>query len=536
MRANAAVQQSVEREAAPIRKDEPRVGVVFVHGIGQQAESDAIREFGGHLLRWLREWHEAREQPLEVERSVLSYGDRGEPPARFSVRIPGGPAGPAQTWVFAEAWWAARLRAPSFPRMVGWGWIVVTRVLQRLADSAERNLTGNTRRRRSALERAIRLVSALFLFIGYAAAMLVSLPLILLLFVLAQLPGPIERLVLGIRLFVVEQIGDFYTFLHDDVQALHIRSAVAYAIDYLVTKEECDRIVVMAHSQGAVVAFDALSAEKIAHIGAVSTLVTVGGALNNAFLLRSKRSTRLERELPPHIRWLDVWADYDPVSGGPLVRRGHPVSWEDLHVLNELNVITDHGNYFTNREEFLSRLAQEIDSPADHRQSRFFPGAEAFEGWRDRRRDRILAMVAWRLAAFVLFGYAMWQRLRPFDRLGADGEAAWLWLGRLPLAGGIVDALAALARWVSLGPPASDVLARILGVAVWGLAYTLLFLALYVLVFTRWHDAEGRRSVGPDAPPPGGQALAIAVTSALVLFGLVVGAVVIADLPPLPRP
>ena len=535
MRANAAIQQSVEREAAPIRKDEPRVGIVFVHGIGKQAESDAIREFGGHLLRWLREWHEARGQALEVERSVLSYGDRGEPPARFSVRIPRG-EGPAQTWVLAEAWWAARLRAPSFPRMVGWGWIVVTRVLQRLANSAERNATGNTGRPRSVAERAIRLVSALFLFIGYATAMIVSLPLILVLFVLAQLPGPFERLVLGVRLFVVEQVGDFYTFLHDDVQALHIRSAVAYAIDYLVTKEECGRIVVMAHSQGAAVAFDALSSEKIAHIGAVSTLVTVGGALNNAFLLKSKRSTRLEGDLPAHIRWLDVWADYDPVSGGPLARRGHPVQWQDLHVLNELNVITDHGGYFTNREEFLSRLAQEIYSPADHTRSRFYPGHEAFEGWRDRRRDRILATVAWRLAAFFLFGYAMWRRLQPVDRLGADGEAAWLWLGRLPVVGGIVDALAGLAHWVSLGPPLTDVLARFAGVAVWGLAYTLLFLALYVLVFTPWHDTEGRRSVGPDSPPEGGQAVAIAVTSSVVLFGLAVGAGVIAELASLPRP
>ena len=535
MRANAAVQQSVEREAAPIRKDEPRIGVVFVHGIGQQAESDAIREFGGHVLRWLREWHEARGLAIEVERSVLSYGDRGEPPARFSVRILAH-GGPAQTWVFAEAWWAARLRAPSFPRMVGWGWIVVTRVLQRLADSAERNVTGSTRQHRSALERVIRFVSALFLFIGYAAVMIVSLPLILVLFVLAQLPGPFERLVLGIRLFVVEQIGDFYTFLHDDVQALHIRSAVAYAIDYLVTKEECERIVVMAHSQGSVVAFDALSSEKIAHIGAVSTLVTVGGALNNAFLLKSKRSTRLERELPPHIRWLDVWSDYDPVSGGRLVRRGHPVRWEDLHVLNELNVITDHGGYFTNREEFLSRLAQEIDSPADHTRSRFYPGTDVFEGWRDRRRDRILAMVAWRLAAFFLFGYAMWRRLQPVDRLGADGEAAWLWLGRLPVVGGVIDAVTGLARWLSLGPPATDVLARFAGIAVWGIAYTLLFLVLYVLVFTPWHEAEGRRSVGPDAPPRGGQAVAIAVASAVVLFGLVAGAIAIAEVAPLPRP
>ena len=104
------------------------------------------------------------------------------------------------------------------------------------------------------------------------------------------------------------------------------------------------------------------------------------------------------------------------------------------------------------------------------------------------------------------------------------------------MVGGIIDAVTGLARWLSLGPPATDVLARFAGIAVWGIAYTLLFLVLYVLVFTPWHEAEGRRSVGPGGPPRGGQAVAIAVASAVVLFGLIAGAIAIAEVAPLPRP
>ena len=529
MRSNPPVRHAALRDAVPTRPTHERIGIVFVHGIGQQPESGTVRQFGGVLLGWLREWYGARGLALEVESASLSYGQRADPPARFAVRLPDA----AQTWVFAEAWWASRLSAPSFAKMVGWALVVVWRVLDRLWRSFTKNGSLWVAIPRPLYERAIRAASAFFLLIGVALAAALYVPFLALFFLLAQLPGPFERAVLALRLFLVDQIGDFYTFLNDDVQARHIHQAVADSVKHLVTQERCGRIVVMAHSQGAVVAFDALSSSPIPEIKAVSTLVTVGGALNNAWRLRPSGSRRLRGDLPGHIRWLDVWADYDYVAGGTLVRPGRAQASEDVPVMNTLNVITDHGGYFTNREEFLSLLAQEVNAPGAPQTSRF--RSPDTERWIRRRRDRVLTMVSWRLVAFILFAAAMLSRMRPLDRLGADGDAAGLWLGKLPLLGGVVDALTNVAGWLSLRPPVSDAFARLFGMGVWVAAYTLLFVALYSLVFGPWHEAEGRRSLG-TAPPPATQRLEIIVTSALVLLGLFAGAWSIVDLPPLPRP
>ena len=74
MRTDAAVQQAVEEQVArPAAPNETRVGVVFVHGIGEQPESDTIREFGGALLGWLQRWHAARGCPRRIQ-----CGQRGD--------------------------------------------------------------------------------------------------------------------------------------------------------------------------------------------------------------------------------------------------------------------------------------------------------------------------------------------------------------------------------------------------------------------------------------------------------------------------
>jgi len=46
--------QAVEQHLIAQTEGATRVGVVFVHGIGQQSESYTVREFGGPLLRWLQ--------------------------------------------------------------------------------------------------------------------------------------------------------------------------------------------------------------------------------------------------------------------------------------------------------------------------------------------------------------------------------------------------------------------------------------------------------------------------------------------------
>lgn len=511
MRTDPAVQQAVEEQVArPAARDETRVGVVFVHGIGEQPESDTIREFGGALLDWLQRWHAARGAELPVSESWLSYGESASRPARFTVHLPQSGEHGAQTWVLAEAWWGARLHAPDFVTMTRWGLQVVGRVLGRLSGSADRNLYRPSILQRPVLERVIRGVSAQFLLVGYALAQALAVPLIVLLFLIAQLPGPFERAVLGARLFVVQQLGDFYTSLHDDIQAVHIRNSVAYAVKYLVAQAGCSRIAVIAHSHGTVVAFDALSSKAIPEVDRVRTLITLGGALNNAWSLRPPHATRLAGDLPEGIQWIDVWADYDPVSGGPVDRRDGKGPEISLKVNNGLNVITDHGGYLRNREEFLSRVAQELESPGTPKASRFFPGAAADEAWRRRRGDRIVALVSWRLVAMILFAALMLVRMRPFDRLAADGEAAWLWLARLPVVGGLVDALDTAAEWLGAAPPLTDVLARAFAVGVWAVAFAAFYLLLTWPLFGIWHEAEGKRSVGPEAPPRSQRAQIIA--------------------------
>ena len=245
----------------------------------------------------------------------------------------------------------------------------------------------------------IELISSVLLFIGYVSAAILSIPLILGLYLLAQIPGPVERAVMGLRNFVQDQIGDFYTFMWDDIQAVHVRGSVATAIHFLVDKRQCERIAVIAHSQGTVVAYDALCSGAVLpeDLARVKTFVTFGSALNNAWDKRlvPSRTLRVREPLPASMRWINVWSAYDPVTGGQLRTPPHirPPD-EELEVTNWMNVILDHGGYFVNREEFLSRIAQELESPGP-RALTILSGARG-EAVGHRRRDRVLTLVSWR--------------------------------------------------------------------------------------------------------------------------------------------
>src|SRR6185503_11820169 len=71
-------------------------GVVFVHGVGSQSQSSALREQADPLIRWLRDWHAdtAKESgattggKFTVVESVLSYGAVIDAPAHVRLHIP----------------------------------------------------------------------------------------------------------------------------------------------------------------------------------------------------------------------------------------------------------------------------------------------------------------------------------------------------------------------------------------------------------------------------------------------------------------
>jgi hypothetical protein len=571
MKIDQSVQHDVDKHAS-VTGGLKRIGVVFVHGIGEQAESETVREFGGALLGWLQEWHKKRDLDVTVKTSSLSYGEQ-ERPARFTVDLPAWERRPAQTWMLAEAWWASRLDPPGFVRLAAWGWTVLWDNVARLGANVRqkystpqdepgfvrflsaaialllilgigsavfsgelwvaaaglvalvlailvlRLLIDGTDRLAATrpvpptppdgdlppLVRAIGLISAFLLMYGLAAAIVIGYPFIALMFALAQIPIPqVQEFILfkTLRVFLLSRIGDFYTFMYDDVQAVHIRATVPYAIEYLVKKLECEEIVVVAHSQGTVVAFDALSSGAVKEIGAVKTLVTFGTALENAWSFAPPRTTRLTGDLPPGIRWVDVWSAYDNVSGA---ETHSPPGQRDpnafVEVTNSMNILTDHGGYFTNGEEFLSRLAQEIELPkgaTDVTASRFHPGVEDAKTWRIRRRDRVFTMVGWRVAAILGLASALaFRAFWPGDRLRRDGEMLWQSLSQVVLAGEVV-------KWIDQAlvalKPLEPGLARLVGIGIWSAIFTFFFIQLLRFLFGNWQARESDQSTRKQAP------------------------------------
>lgn len=524
--------QAVEQHLIAKTGAVTRVGIVFVHGIGQQSESYTVREFGGPLLHWLQEWHKRRDLDLCVTSSDLTYGELAQRPARFKLDLEKEREHPAQTWFFAEAWWASRLSAPNLDEMTWWGLkSAVVRCL-RLAEvvvDSFRKLPGSPKA-------IIEVVSSLLLFLGYVAAAILSIPLILGLYVLAQIPGPVERAVMGLRNFVQDQIGDFYTFMWDDIQAVHVRGSVAATIRFLLDKGGCERIAVIAHSQGTVVAYDALCSDAVppADLARVKTFVTFGSALNNAWDKRlvPARTCRLRESLPASIRWINIWSAYDPVSGGQLRMPGFIRGPdEELEVTNGMNVILDHGGYFTNREEFQSRLAQELESPGDRRSSRFFPEAGE-EMWSARRRDRVLTLVTWRVVAMLAFGAGVIARILASDRLRADGEAVWAWLMTLPIVGGVVTFVDQNAMWLAWSERLG---ARVLGIGFWLVVLGAAYVGISWLAFVPWHDNAGQRSAGRGLPPASQRTIIVA-SSIAMFFAILVGILVMIQAPALRRP
>ena len=581
-----------------------RTGVVFVHGVGSQAESGTLREFGEPLVDWLREWHRSRKATgFDLRRAALSYGGGLEGPARLELSLPAYADGeshhPAREWVVAEAWWASRFAAPSFAEMVRWSFRNLWRALAKLVEeTADRvsllaiRVSGvqSVRMRKPALSDPglfgafIELLSTVLLTLGYLSAALLGYVLLIPLFVIAQVPIPrFQQFVLTtiIRPLLIDSVGDFTIYAEDDIQALNIRSKVTRTIDWLATTGDCREIIIVAHSEGAVIAFDALTNGEAEHADRVTKLITFGSGLNKAFDLY-KEQPRFAGTLPTHIFWLDIWAYYDPVPAGQLVRRGNiklvdppealqrEMIWTEHYVhpradrsqvtptgplprevTNGMNVLTDHTAYWRNSEQFVARIAQEVDTPRQiYRSSRFhFPDQAARTR---RRRVRITTLVGWRLAAMYLFAIAVYARFvhGGIAQLAADGLGVRSWVSGLPgsdllaipgevigVFGGLVDLVVAPARGApGLGPilkgaqdltdPAryETVAMAALGVTFFASVFAVVYIVLAWLLFHPWSERERRDSIGPTLPPSRPLILSrsIAMIAPLLLLGLVV--------------
>src|SRR5262249_45316408 len=125
---------------------EHNLGILFVHGIGDQPEGNTLLAFGEPLLQWLNRWlHRVDGEPhgdVSVVKTLLTPSklDQQVPPhAELCVefRQGEGASESSQSWLMAESWWGGDVKAPAFGQVAGWmmtvgAWSILSHLSKRV--------------------------------------------------------------------------------------------------------------------------------------------------------------------------------------------------------------------------------------------------------------------------------------------------------------------------------------------------------------------------------------------------------------------
>ena len=255
------------------------LGVLVVHGIGDQKQ-------GATLTTWvdaLSEWCNTRDSkttdpderrlkaqvrramlrppdgPAHVELNVTSSRTRTNTATDRTTRTTN-----TQSWLVAEGWWASTFEPPTFGELWSWSFISVPATAAMHANTMVANAIRRWKSSRGV--QAIYEGARLAVMMLFLVALVMLSPLILVLLTLVLVLGliaaalPIDALrslVAKAQIISVGTIGDTKRLIDSPTQAGAIKSPVADGIAWL-RERGCEKIVVLAHSQGAAVTYKTL--------------------------------------------------------------------------------------------------------------------------------------------------------------------------------------------------------------------------------------------------------------------------------------
>src|SRR5215218_10430573 len=295
--------QTELKDQAPQEYD---LGVLFVHGIGDQQQNSTLARFGGSLQRWLGRWlvpdgapgadRIAPEPTVEVTAVQRRTAD-GDTPAHATLLVgrPGQPAAARQRWLLAEGWWAAEASPPTFRAFVRWVLPILPWVAAEYAVAAARRREGERvdpsptvrTRPQSWLERQLERLSL-------AGAVWLLSPVLALLamlgcsaLALAQRLPVIGKRVNALAANLVKGVGDAYLFAYDGLARAAMLQRIRRNLDWLDDGERrCRRLAIVAHSQGAALCHDLLRSGALRRDDPVDLFVTVGSGVQRLNTLR----------------------------------------------------------------------------------------------------------------------------------------------------------------------------------------------------------------------------------------------------------
>ncbi len=347
------------------------LGVLFVHGIGEQARGETLIQFGEPVLDWVRDWVRVRGDPERYVAAALvarirePLADHGAP-AHAEVLVGEMKNGTAQgqQWLFAEAWWGAQVLPPSIAEFTTWllsrgGWTLLLHMHQVWV----RPLVAIRQPRWLYVVRVA--ASGLMITLLWLLASGLMNLLLLLCALVAVVPiGRLRGMVYAVLRALAGVIGDAYLLIRSPTQAAAFEQTVTQALRWV-----CDRarsVVVVAHSQGAAIAHAALRLDTGTP---VDGFVTVGaGIVKLEALKRFERRPAWDRAAPILAPPLVILALLAWTRGRPLLLPEAAAFFAPMFV--SIVAFTVVGGLWTSVVEVLAQLREQSAEKLSLRETR----------------------------------------------------------------------------------------------------------------------------------------------------------------------
>ncbi len=340
-----------------MRSAQKKHAIIFVHGIGEQEPGDELRNFTNGLYDYMH---------VKVERlkgmDGHSYLSLDVAPDKQTAYIRYNDGTTAEEFLVTEAWWAKSFRPYGLWRVVRW-----------LLGLISSRFT-NDRRKWNPLE---YIYSPLIVVLALAGAILFALG-------IAIQMAPVSRSLINWALvglqkravgFLLGSVGDVQIFAADLFYADVIRSKFEKKLDAVNENKDIDDIVVVAHSQGSLIAYEALSRSYRSPLKKELVLFTVGSPLDKvAWFLKRHHRYRFASLLPDQVKkWVNIYTKFDPVADKLRKYNHHPLPPSNRLVTNQewfIGYFLDHSAYWANYEVMDLILEQVATSPDLRRPTR----------------------------------------------------------------------------------------------------------------------------------------------------------------------
>ena len=544
----AESQDQTAGSLVPKPLDRDRIGVVFVHGIGTQPACETFLDWSGSIVDVLSGWradHGFGADPVVR----CEYDLSGTRLPILEVDVPEYAGHRAETWVMTEAWWAATTRSPGLGSMTTYVRKALPGIMNGIRQSYQLRAASWARRRgqartfaktADAYEHGQLVLGAVpgrrtdwidvldriqkeLTILAFGPALVLGRIVLTIYAPFRAIPIKSIQDIAALRTadnFLTDWFGELPDIIDDPVQSANVRSRLVAAIRGLEA-EGCGRIVVVAHSGGAIVSFTTLCDPAFMDLK-VDKLITLGEGLALAWRIENAYKglppgSRLQGDLSklrPDLRWADFWSSYDPAPAGPMEPpSGVSIADQSQPTINRMSILEDHGSYWDNDEEFMIPLLQHIDVPtAGPEDSRFFRDsslATVRVAWR-RRRVAVLALWRWiaTLGAAVPIGVttatallgaagiAAFARLAGPGRLGAALAGGWASVPGHEIIAGPLDGISKMTSWPGALPTLGEW-------AFGSAAIAVAFLVLARIGVGRWSEWDVRERVAARRRVPG---------------------------------